>query len=260
VAAASRRAYNHRMRGWLAVVVSLGLWLTASTAHAQAPTSPPAAADVLAEVQRFYRAHPEVNAKVRQIATTAGRSATIDGTLELTAGRLRWLQYGPRRRGRAVVTREVIGDGAQLIVFDHAAQQIRVSPPDLRLLPIAVAHVYDPAALAALAPTIASGARYGAATDLLLTLTPAAGAPFAALALVVDPSNHRIKQAVVTDLAGDTLDVRFYEPRYDRPVATVATWRLALQPQVARYAVIASPVIASPAAPAPSPAPPSPAP
>jgi hypothetical protein len=82
----------------------------------------------------------------------------------------------------------------------------------------------------------------------VLTLTPAAGAPFASLALVVDPGNYRVKQAVVTDLAGDTLDVRFYEPRYDRPVATVATWRLALQPRVARYAVIASPVIASPVA------------
>ena len=72
---------------------------------------------------------------------------------------------------------------------------------------------------------------------------------------MVDPGNHRIKQAVVTDLAGDTIDVRFYEPRYDRPVGTVASWRLAMQSRVARYTVIASPVIAPAPTPAPAPAP-----
>lgn len=256
-------AYNQRMRAWLTVVVSLGIWLAAPEARAQAPIAPPAqappaqaltAADVLAEVQRFYGAHPEVDAKVRLIATTAGRRTTIDGRLEVTDGRLRWRQFArpPRasRKQGAIVAREIIGDGAQLVAFDHVNHQIRVAPPDARLLPIALAHVYDRAALANLTPAVASRGGHGATAELVLTLTPPAGASFASLALVVAFDNHRVRQAVVTDLAGDTVDVRFYEPRYDRPVGTVATWRLALQPQVARYTVIVPPVLGSPPAPA----------
>ena len=256
MATAPPGAYNQRMRAWLVVVVSLGSGLGAAEARAQAPTATPTAADVLAAAQAFYSAHPVVAAKMRQITTTAGHRTIVDGTLEVTAGRFRWQQYArtPRSR-RAIVAREIIGDGAQLVVFDHVNEQIRVAPPDVRLLPIALAHVYDRAALANLTPAFASSGGHGAPTDRVLTLTPATGAPFASLALVVDPGNHRIKQAVVTDLAGDTIDVRFYEPRYDRPVGTVASWRLAMQSRVARYTVIASPVIAPAPTPAPAPAP-----
>lgn len=203
-------------------------WLGKMFAGAQAKpvrvAQAPAAADVLAGVQKFYAGISHVTAKFRQEVknTTFGRSDISDGKLWIAKpGKMRWdYQAKKTKKTKASVAKSFISNGSYLYVVDNENKQVIKKDLQKNLLPTAVTFLYGKGNLAAdFTPALDTSGTYGAKTDHVLKLTPkAASAQYKMLYLVVDPATSRVKESIIVDGANNTNHFRFYEPDFEATV------------------------------------------
>jgi outer membrane lipoprotein carrier protein len=209
-----------------ALQLDAGFSLAAADAVATKVATGVTAEQLVDAVQAFYADLAHVKAKFRQEVTNAtfGKTSKNDGMLWIAKpGKMRWdYQASKKKGGRKVVqtTKSFISNGAYLYVVDHGNKQILEKDLQKDLMPVAVSFLYGKGDLKKDFNAVldASGKR-GGKQDLVLELTPKTpSAQYKALYLVVARDNHRVKESIIVDSAGNVNHFRFYEPDFKTPV------------------------------------------
>ncbi|MBP6633740.1 MAG: outer membrane lipoprotein carrier protein LolA [Kofleriaceae bacterium] len=204
---------------------------------AQAPT----AADVLKNVQAFYASIGQVKATFQQSVTnvTFGSTQLSEGTVFIAKpGKMRWDYYSKPRKGKRTIKKAFISNGTTLWVVEHDRKQIVQKNLEKDLMPVAVSFLYGKGDLATdFTGELDASKKYGAATDLVLKLTPKKpSAQYKHLMLVVDPSNHRVKESVIIDSAGNVNHFKFFAPDFAKVMQ--ASWFEFTPKSVPSYRVV----------------------
>jgi outer membrane lipoprotein-sorting protein len=186
---------------------------------AAAAQSPPSAATVLANVQKFYANASKLTAAFRQTVTIAtfSISKVSDGKLWVVKPTFIRLDYMAKRSGNAVVTKTFAFAGTTLWIVDHDNKQIIQSHAGSSALPVAVSFLSGGTALS----SQFKAALHAQAKDFVLELTPnQPSAQYKQLSFVVDPSNWRVKASIVVGSNGDTNRFDFYTPDLTSAIKT----------------------------------------
>ena len=111
----------------------------------------PKAADVVANVQKFYADIKQVTAKFRQQVTsvTFGDTKTSDGMVWISKpGKMRWDYYSKPKKKQVSVKKSFISDGAVLWMVEHDNKQMVKKNLEKDLMPVAVSFLYGKGDLA----------------------------------------------------------------------------------------------------------------
>ena len=221
-----------------------------ATRVAQAPT----AKDVINRVQAFYAGIKQVKATFQQTVTnvTFGSTQVSEGTMFIAKpGKMRWDYYSKPRKGKRAVKKAFISDGATLWMVEHDRKQVVRKNLEQNLMPVAVTFLYGKGDLSAdFTGALDTSKKFGAATDLVLTLTPKkVSAQYKNLVLVVDPSNYRVKESVIVDAEGNVNHFKFFAPDFAKPMQD--SWFVFNPKSVPNYRVIDADA-QDPAAPTPA--------
>ena len=210
-----------------AIAPSLSLGGTialADVAATKGATSAEASA-IVDKVQQFYADIQQVKAKFRQVVTnkTFGReSKPQDGIVEIKKpGKMRWDYYSPKTKSKAAqVTKSFISDGSYLYVVDRANKQVIEKNLEKDMLPVAVTFLYGKGDLKKdFDAAISTTKKYGGKDSIVLELTPKVpSAQYKTLYLVVAKDNHRVKESIIVDSAGNVNHFRFFEPNFDAKI------------------------------------------
>ena len=214
--------------------MKLGIWVgafvlsivMAGPAGAQSAPSPPSAATVLSNVQKYYANTNQLTAFFRQTVTLAtfSTSKSSDGKLWVAKPSYFRLDYMTTQKGNAVVTKSFVFDGTTLSVIDHDNKQITQSQAQASVLPAAVSFLTGGGALSSqFNVALSTSGTHGGKTGLVLELTPKQpSAQYKQLFFVVDPANWRVKASIVVDSNGNTNQFDFFTP--DVASAIKASW------------------------------------
>jgi outer membrane lipoprotein carrier protein len=183
----------------------------------------PTAAEVVTNVQTFYKDIKQVTAKFRQQVTnvTFGDTKTSDGMVWISSpGKMRWDYYSKPKKGKVSTKKSFISNGTYLYVVEHDNKQVIKKNLEKDLMPVAVSFLYGKGDLAAdFDAKLDTSGKYGEKTDYVLELTPKkASTQYKTLYLVADPSNWRVKQSVIIDSADNVNHFRFFTPDFDKAV------------------------------------------
>ncbi len=180
--------------------------------------TPVTSAQVVAEVQKFYKNTKQLSAKFRQVTKqkVIGRSEESNGRMYIQKpGMMRWdYSEANKKSKKTVVTKSFISDGKVLWAVFMKDKQYYKKDIKKDLLPVAVTFLYGQGDLSSdFSSALDTSSKYGAKGDLVLKMTPnKPSAQYKTLWLVVDPSNYRVKQSIVENSAGDTNHFSFFEP------------------------------------------------
>lgn len=182
----------------------------------------PSAANVVAEVQKFYAGIKQVTAKFRQSVTnnTFGSTKTSDGTLWLMKpGKMRW-DYLEAKKGVTKVKKSFISNGSYLYVVEHDNKQVVKKNLANDLMPVAVTFLYGKGDLAKeFTAAIDRSGKYGAKGDIVLKMTPKQpSAQYKNLYLVVAKDNYRVKQSVIIDSSNNVNQFMFFAPDFEKSI------------------------------------------
>lgn len=203
----------------------------------------PTAGDILDKVQAFYAQTKQLTAKFRQSVTNAtfGDTATSDGRVWIKKpGKMRWDYNGKPRQGKTTVRKSFLSDGAMLWLVEHDNKQVFRQDLEQNMLPVAVSFLYGKGDLKRdFNAVMETSKKYGTGTDLVLKLTPKKpSAQYKNLFLVVDPTNHRVKQSIIIDSNDNINEFRFYEPDLEKEVKDA--WFVFNEKSVKGYQIVDS--------------------
>ncbi len=208
---------------------SLGVDVVTSNLAGTRVATAATAAEVVAEVQKFYADIKQVTAKFRQEVTNAtfGKKSTSDGKVWIKKpGMMRWDYYSKKKTGtgkkkKTTVIKSFISNGSYLYVVEHENKQVIEKNLENNLLPVAVTFLYGKGDLMTdFDPALDTKSGYGGKDDIVLKLTPkVSSTQYKTLYLVVDKADYRVKQSIIIDTAGNVNNFRFYEPDFEKAVA-----------------------------------------
>jgi outer membrane lipoprotein-sorting protein len=138
----------------------------------------------------------------------------------LKPGKMRWDYYSKPKKTKVTLKKSFISDGKTLWVVEHDNKQIVKKSLEKDLMPVAISFLYGKGDLATdFDGVIDTKSKYGGKDDIVLALTPKKqSAQYKKLYLVVDPTDHRVKQSVIIDSADNVNNFRFFEPDFDKQV------------------------------------------
>ncbi len=174
---------------------------TPARAPAPAPAATPgqpAAADVVAGVQKFYNTANKFEARFRQKYTNSviGKTSTSDGKVYIEKpGKMRWDYSAPD-------VKYYISDGTTLWVYEKVNKQAFKQSLQNQLLPVAITFLYGQGDLAKdFTPSLDPG-KFGGKGDLVVKLVPRQPtAQYKALWLVVDPADYHVKESIIQEVS-----------------------------------------------------------
>jgi outer membrane lipoprotein carrier protein len=166
----------------------------------------PSAAQVVADVQKYYNATRKFEADFRQKYTNSviGKSSVSNGKVYIEKpGKMRWDYKTPD-------IKYYISDGTTLWVYEKANKQAFKQNLQGQLLPVAITFLYGQGDLAKDFTASLDPGKFGAPTDRVVKLTPKAPtAQYKSLWLVVDPADGHVKESVIEEVSGNTNSFTF---------------------------------------------------
>jgi outer membrane lipoprotein carrier protein len=160
----------------------------------------PSAAQVVADVQKYYNATNKFEAHFRQKYTNTimGKTSISDGKVYIEKpGKMRWDYQAPD-------IKYYISDGTTLWVYEKANKQAIKQSLENQLLPVAITFLYGQGDLSKdFTPSLDAG-KFGAPTDRVVKLVPKAPtAQYKSLWLVVDPADGHVKESIIEEVSGN---------------------------------------------------------
>ena len=180
------------------------------------------AKDIMGRVQRFYKDAKHLTAKFEQryVNTTVGKTTRHQGRMWIQKpGKMRW-EYHMKKRGKAKVRKSMVSDGSTLWVVEHDLKQVTKKNIKSEVHPVAISFLFGKGDLSReFKGHLASKRKFAKGKDFELVLEPhKPTAQYRRLILVVDATNFRVKQSIVTEPSGRRNHFFFYEPNTKTPV------------------------------------------
>ncbi len=178
----------------------------------------PNAGTVIGKVQAFYNETKSFSAVFTQTVTNQTfnklKPKVSKGKVYiLKPGKMRWdyKNKSYKKVGDPKVSKSFISDGKHLWAVMHKNKQYYKEELNGSTLPVAVSFLMGTGDLRKeFDVAFDTAGKFGSKSDILLVLTPKQpSARYKKLWLVVDASNHSVKQSVVLNSKGDTNAIRF---------------------------------------------------